>query len=213
MDREFALKLLTEKQSLLKRILEFNHLLDDPISLRSLKGTSFYENLKQKPQYLRLLRRESLNLFNFEKIENRFCLLDATQLNKLSILLGCAIYSKKILQMVKASSLKNIKEDLGYEFYSFATGRGQFYLNREIASLFLKDENITFNNVKQSGLDVIFHIYQNIDAELKPYFKIENLDKLSVVSQISLEQYQILLFSVIKMLRLEVCKSCQEIFL
>ncbi len=213
MNREFALKLLTEKQGLLKRVLEFNHLLDDPISLRTLKGTNFYENLKQNPQSLRLLKRENLNLFNFEKIENRFCLLSGDDLNKLSILLGCAIYSKKILHTVKASKLKLIKEDLGLDYYSFATGRGQFYLNSKITSLFSKDDEIIFKNVKQSGLEVIFQIYHNVDADLKPYFQVENIEKYSLTTKISSDQYQILLFSVIKMLRLEVCALCQEIFL
>ncbi len=204
MNKVFASELLTTKVPLFLRILRFNGLDMPPAEALVYKGSSL-EAVAFRPEVLRRIKRSGPFFFDFNSIEDRFCLLTESELTELRLFIGAVICSDMILKAVKAKEVLEIKNLLGEKIYKFAVGRGQFYMSLKCKNLFIK--NSTFEaaeilNCADRGLGCIA---KRVAVPLK--------NNLSEIEAYDIEEAQYVNFmrTVLKIMKKEMESLCLEL--
>lgn len=204
MDKAFATELLTTKVPLFLRILRFNGLDLPPAEILAYKGSSL-EAVAFRPEVLRRLKRQGPFFFDFNSIEDRFCLLTESELKMLRLFIGAAICSDMILKAVKAKEVLAIKNLLGESIYKFAVGRGQFYMSPKCKRLFIKNSAFGAAEILKCADRGLGCIVKRISVPLK--------NNLSEIEAYDLDdaQYVNFMHTVLKIMKKEMESLCLEL--
>jgi hypothetical protein len=210
MNRDFALSLLTEKRELLKKILEYNHLDEKAVLPDEIMQSSSAQSYLDNHALIRKLSKVSEGYFEFETPANRFCFCSAEQLEQLRLLLCASICSQILVSEIKKEQVTKYREYLGEEIYSFGLRRGSLYIPTHLKNRIVSSFSSTEQAVKESGNAVLANILEKASADCldRIAFKAESPVRLDL----SDSDEKLIFDCTIKILCLEIDRSCQNIF-
>jgi hypothetical protein len=208
MNRDFVLRLLTEKRDLLKRII--GETSSNEFSLPSVIANTPLEAMIMEKANLRrrFIPAKSL-YFDFENPFNRFFLLTDKERCNLEKLICCVVSTNIVKNEVRKQYVLSFIDILGESGYRFALERGSLYLPSELREHIISFFENKTECLQKAGTLVIETLLDRADEECSRHY---NYFRKTLPVSLSDNELEQIYKCTIKVLSLEIDRKWQNIF-